>query len=164
MRRATGLALLVMIAGVSAVEAKAQSECTAPVCHAAMRFLDAYAAGDEAAVMAALSGGPLHMYGSDVSELADDRAAVKKIFDADRRLWQHSASWGEVSHVSSVTKGDVSSLFFDRVFRAGGREVVVRFAMVWVKEGDAWRLAQSSNTVPTTGQSAEQLTRVNDKQ
>jgi hypothetical protein len=123
-----------------------------------MRFLDAYAAGDETTVMAALSQGPLHMYGSDVSEVAGDRAGVKKIFDADQRLWQKSASWGAVSHVSAVTQAGVSSLFFDRVFKVGGREVVVRFAMVWVKEGDAWKLAQSSNTVPTTGQSAEQLT------
>ena len=160
----TGLALWVMIAGVSAVEAKAQSECRPPVCQAAMRFLDAYVAGDESAVMAALSQGPLHMYGSDVSEVADDRAGVKKIFDADQRLWQHSASWGEVSHVSTLIRGDVSTLFFDREFKVGGREVVVRFAMVWVKEGETWKLAQSSNTVPTTGQSAEQLTRVNDKQ
>ena len=159
MRRPLGCALLLLIASVCAVEAKAQSECTAPVCQAAMQFLDAYAAGDEAVVMAALSQGPLHMYGSDVSEVADDRAGVKKIFDADQKLWQKSASWGAASHVSSVMKGDMSSLFFDRVFKAGGREVVVRFAMVWVKEGDAWRLAQSSNTVPTTGQSAEQLTR-----
>lgn len=108
--------------------------------------------------MATLSQGPLYMYGSDVSEVAVDRAGVKKIFDADQRLWQHSASWGAVSHVSSVTRGDLSTLFFDRVFKAGGHEVVVRFAMVWVKEGDAWKLAQSSNTVPTTGQSAEELT------
>jgi hypothetical protein len=124
-----------------------------------MRFLDAYARGDAEAVMAVLSAGPLHVYGSDVSEVAESREGVRRILDADQRLWAHGASWGEVSHLSSVTRGGVSSLFFDRVFKVGERQVVVRFAMVWVKEGGVWRLAQSSNTVPTTGQSAEELTR-----
>src|ERR1700761_6745176 len=89
MRRPLGCALLLMFASVCAIEAKAQSECNAPVCQAAMRFLDAYAAGDETTVMAALSEGALHMYGSDVSEFAEDRTGVKRIFDADQKLWQH---------------------------------------------------------------------------
>ena len=151
----SGLAIIL----TCVTSAQAKMECGAPVSEQGMKFLDAYAAGDEPAVMGALSGGALHMYGSDVSEVAEDRAGVKRIFDADQRLWQHSASWGAVSHLSSVGDGGVCSLFFDRVFKVGGREVPVRFAMVWVKEDGAWRLAQSSNTVPTIGQSAEALTR-----
>jgi len=149
--------LLFLITIVSAIEAKAQTECSAPGCQAAMQFLDAYAAGDEAAVMSALSRGALHMYGSDVSEIASDREGVKRIFEAGQKLWQKNASWHAISNVSTVTRGDVSTLFFDRVFQVGEREVVVRFAMVWIKEGGTWKLAQSSTTVPTTGQSAEDL-------
>jgi len=41
MRRPLELVLLFLITLVSAIEAKAQSECSAPVCQAAMQFLDA---------------------------------------------------------------------------------------------------------------------------
>jgi hypothetical protein len=148
---------IMMVAAGCAAAAHAQPECTTPVCQTAMRFLDAYAAGNEAAVMSTLSAGPLHVYGSDLNEFAADRDGVKRIFDADQKLWKSTASWGAVSNVSTVTAENISTLFFDRIFKVGGREIPVRFAMVWVKEGDTWKLTQSSNTVPTTGQSAEQL-------
>jgi len=93
-----------------------------------------------------------------------DHEGVKRILEADQKRWQKNASWHAISNVSTVTREDVSTLFFDRVFKVGERQVAVRFAMVWIKGGGTWKLAQSSTTVPTTEQSAEDFVRAAAKQ
>jgi hypothetical protein len=119
-----------------------------------MAFLNSYAGGDKAAVIAAVEPN-VHLYGSDLSETYNGVGGASDMFDHDMRLWGGSAKFGTMWHVTAVREGNLESIVFDIPFTAGRNPTVtVRFAMVWHLEGDIWKLAQSSNTVPTIGQSA----------
>src|SRR6185312_5873748 len=111
-------------------------------------YLDAYVAGNWGAVSAILSSKPIAIYGSDVSEFATSPEAFKAEFDADQKLWRGGASLGETSQVSEFHDGPVTTLFFTREFKIGGRTLPVRFATVWHLEGGQWKLVQSANAVP----------------
>jgi hypothetical protein len=124
-------------------------------------YLDAYVAGNWGAVSAALSSKPIAIYGSDLSEFATSREAFKAEFDADQALWRGGASLGETSQVSEFHDGPVATLFFTREFKIGGRTLPVRFATVWHLERGQWKLVESSNAVPTVGQSAAEILKGN---
>ena len=56
--------------------------------------------------------------------------------------------------------GQQATAHFHVRFSAGGAApVTVRFATNWRKVDGQWRLMQSANTVPTSGQSAAELVR-----
>ncbi len=121
-------------------------------------LLDAYARGDRAAVLSMVDGDSVTIYGSDAAEIFHGAAAIGKMLDDDQRLWGGAAKIGTMEHVTTVKEGNLASIFFDAPFSAGGRPAVpVRFAMVWKRSGKKWLLVQSSNVVPTRGQSAEEL-------
>ena len=120
-------------------------------------FMDAYVRGDWSTVETFLNPRPLYVYGSDVSEFAADASAFKRMFEADQKLWRGAAHWGEMSQVSSFQTGPVATLFFNRVFTLGEQRITVRFSTVWRRERAGWKLIQSSNAVPTVGQSATEL-------
>jgi ketosteroid isomerase-like protein len=121
-------------------------------------FLDAYARGDRASVLRLVDGEAVTVYGSDEDEVFTGAAAVGTMLEEDQRLWGGPATIGPMEHVSVVESGDVASVFFDAPFAVhGGPSIPVRFAMVWRRSHDAWRLVQSSNVVPTRGQSAARL-------
>jgi hypothetical protein len=123
----------------------------------AMAFLDAYAAGNWNKVQAVLSKRGVHIYGSDVSEFSAGEAGVKAMFDNDQKLWRGGAHFGATSQLTSVKSGHLATVFFNRVFEVGTQQVIVRFSTVWQLESGAWKLIQSSNVVPTTGQSAADI-------
>jgi hypothetical protein len=123
----------------------------------AAAFLKAYAAGDRATVMSMTDKDDLHVYGSDISEASTGVDAFGKMFDLDQKLWQGSASFGEMSDISTVKSGPLATLFFDDDFTVGGHTLKIRFATVWKLERGQWKLVQSSNVVPTTGQSAADI-------
>jgi hypothetical protein len=79
------------------------------------------------------------------------------MFEDDRKLWGGKAAFGPLTHVSSAHAGSLTTLFFDTDFSLGGKSLPLRVATVWRKEHGAWKLAQGSNVVPTTGRSAAEL-------
>ncbi len=120
-------------------------------------FLNAYAKGDRAAVLGMIDPS-VTAYGSDISEIAHGVAGVALMLDADRRLWGGPARIGEMRDVSMASGGDLAALTFDAPFELAGRPaVMVRFSMVWRRDGHGWRLVQSVNSTPTVGQSADEL-------
>jgi ketosteroid isomerase-like protein len=124
----------------------------------AAEFLRAYAAGNHDAVMRVIADDSIHVYGSDVAEVVTTKAGLQAMFDADQQLWRGTASFGSMRNVSSVAAGSLVTLFFDAPFIVGGHpEVIVRFATVWRRDGASWKLVQSTNVVPTVGQSAAEL-------
>jgi hypothetical protein len=125
--------------------------------NSARRFLDAYGRGDEAQVMSMVTAGDFHAYGSDAAEAIEGREAFRSMLADDQKLWGGKASIGPMTHVSAIQSGKLATLFFDAEFSLSGRTVPIRFATVWRKEHGAWRLAQESNVVPTTGQSAGEI-------
>lgn len=122
----------------------------------ARTMLDAYAAGDRAAVQASLDR-EIHVYGSDRQEVASTPAGFMALYDTDQRLWRGGASFGPMQNVSLVSDGRLAGLFFDREFTVGGRGTLVRFATVWRREKAGWKLVQSANVAPTAGQSGAEL-------
>ena len=137
----------------------AASPCYAidPVEVQTQAFLTAYANGDRASVLSAIDTGTV-IYGSDAAEVFRGPDEVRTMLENDRKLWGDSARIGPMQHVSVIHRGDIVSIFFDAPFSAGGRPpVLVRFAFVWTLAHGHWLLAQGSNTVPTTGQSAAEL-------
>jgi len=122
-------------------------------------FLDAYARADASAVLALTDPDTLTVYGSDVSEFVQGRAAFLAMLANDARLWQNSAHIGPMKHISTVVSGDiVATIFFDATFTVGDRPAVpIRCSLVWQRHGRRWLLRQASNTVPTTGQSAAEI-------
>jgi hypothetical protein len=123
----------------------------------AKALLDAYAKGDEPAVMAVIDPN-IRLYGSDVAEIYSGREGAGKMFDMDTRLWGSDARFGDLRAISEIRSGDLATLFFDVPFSVANRpEILVRFATLWRYSDGAWRLIQSADMVPTAGQSAEEL-------
>lgn len=121
------------------------------------QFLDAYARGDKAAVLSQLDPS-IVMYGSDAAELFRGPDAVAGLLDLDQKLWGGSATIGEIKDLTVTEGSDLRVATFHAPFSVGGRPPLpVRFTMVWKRSPDGWRLVHSTNTVPTTGQSAEAL-------
>ncbi len=120
-------------------------------------LLASYAGNDVEAVLRLCDLDQIAIYGSDVSEVARGADAVRQMMADDFKLWG-SAQFGEPRELEVRQGGDLATAFFNVPFRAGGqKELVVRVATVWHKEGGAWRLTESSNTVPTVGSSAREL-------
>ncbi|MDR3528250.1 MAG: nuclear transport factor 2 family protein [Rhizomicrobium sp.] len=127
-------------------------------------YLNSYAIGDRAAVLGALDP-DVRSYGSDVAEVFSGKDAVAKMFDEDMKLWGATAKFGEMHNVSIVSEGALETIFFDVPFSVAGRPPVqVRVAMVWRSGAQGWKLVQSSNTVPTVGQSAADILKSLSKQ
>ena len=121
-------------------------------------FLDAYARGDRATVISMIDPERITVFGSDLEEVFRGKAAVEKMLGDDLRLWKGSARIFDMQHVSVFQEGSFASIFFDAWFQvAGAKPVPVRFSMVWRRARKDWKLVQSSNVVPTQGQSAEKL-------
>jgi SnoaL-like domain len=121
-------------------------------------LLDAYARGDRSTVLGLIDENSITVYGSDFAEVCHGSAAFETLLSNDLRLWGGPAHIGAMEHVSIIETDGMASIFFDAPFSAGGRPPLpVRFAMVWRRTGDEWRLVQSSNVAPTQGQSAAQL-------
>jgi hypothetical protein len=124
-------------------------------------FLDAYARGDRDKVLPLLDPG-IAIYGSDAAEISNGTEAASTLITNDQHLWGGPAHIGEMKNVSLIRQGNLASIFFDANFSAGGRPPVpVRFAMVWRHTSGKWLLVQSSNVVPTQGQSAADLLKKN---
>ena len=138
-----------MLAG-AATPAAAQADLT----QAVSAFLNSYASGDKAAVIAAVEPN-VHLYGVDLSQTYNGVEGAADMFDHDLRLWGGAAKFGTMWHVTAVREGNLESIMFDIPFTAGASGTVTeRFAMVWHLEGETWKLAQSSTSLPATGQSA----------
>lgn len=125
------------------------------------RFLDSYVGNDEQAVRAFLAP-DVKAYGTDVSEFFSGPDGVVEMLRNDQKLWRRSGSLGDVAHSSVVGGCGLASVAFHRPFLIPGRPAVhVRFNMIIRDDGERWLLAQSANSVPTVGQSAEELLKAN---
>lgn len=121
-------------------------------------FLDAYARADAPAVLALTDSAHLTIYGSDISEFVQGRAAFLTMLQNDARLWQNSAHIGRMQHISTIVSGNLATIFFDADFTVGSRPAVpIRCSLVWQRHGHRWLLRQAANVVPTTGQSAAEI-------
>lgn len=124
------------------------------------RFLDAYASGDRQKVLSLIDRTNIVMYGSDLAEVVRGSDAVLKLLDEDQRLWGGTARMGEMEHVSTIESKGLASIVFNVSFSVGGRPPIpVRVVAVWKRVGKEWLLVQSSNSVVTEHQSAEELLR-----
>jgi hypothetical protein len=121
-------------------------------------LLDAYAANDQAGVLALVdSRGGFVMYGSDVSEVVHDAAGLKQMMDNDFKLW-HTARFGPVAGLDVRAGGALATAFFHVPFSVGAQPpLTVRITTVWRNVDGAWLLTQSANTVPTVGSSASEI-------
>ena len=120
-------------------------------------FLDAYARSDAATVLNAIDQDTV-IYGSDVAEIFHGPDGARAMLKLDTQLWQGAATIGPMRDVSTTSSGSITSIFFNADFKLGPRPAVpVRFCMIWKKTGARWMILQSSNTVPTTHQSAAEL-------
>jgi hypothetical protein len=159
-RRSVGVVAGLCVIGVVAVyaaDSPGSDSAETSIEKTATRFMDAYVAGDWMSVERHLTTGNLYVYGSDLSEFSRDRAGFKAMFENDQKLWRRAARLGAMSKISSIRNGDLATLFFNRVFEVGGRKLTVRFCTVWRREKGDWKLVQSANAVPTTGQSAADI-------
>lgn len=152
---AIGLAALFTLSAAGAGEPDLRQTVTS--------FLQSYAKGDRAAVEGQIDPA-IHIYGSDVAESYSGIAGFDRIFESDTKLWGGAAKFGAISDVSTAREGNLATIFFDAPFSVGSRPAVpVRFAMVWRLENGAWKLVQSSNVVPTVGQSADDILKPSSK-
>lgn len=139
--------------------ASATAHRTNDVIETTRDFLDTYARGDERKALSFVTSGRPHIFGSDVSEATDSREGFVEMLHADHLLWKSPVKFGPMRHVSEERCDRLATVFFDADFVLGGHSIPVRFAMVWRRENGAWKLIQSSNVVPTIGQSASELLR-----
>jgi ketosteroid isomerase-like protein len=120
-------------------------------------FLDAYVHGDTDTILQSIDNDAV-VYGSDAGEVFRGRAGVATMMREDAQLWRGSATIGDMTDVSVVEQGDLSTIFFNAPFRVGNREPVpVRFCLIWKRSGGHWLLVQSQSAALTQGQSAAAL-------
>jgi ketosteroid isomerase-like protein len=120
------------------------------------QLLQRYAANDVDGVLALLDG-EFIVYGSDAAELVRTPQQLRQLMQDDFALWR-TAKFGHLRDLDLRVNGSLATAYFHVPFSAGGRApLTVRFSTTWRKTGGEWRLAQSANTVPTTGQSAAAL-------
>jgi ketosteroid isomerase-like protein len=120
-------------------------------------FLDSYTRGDARAVTAMVEPDVV-LYGSDIREIFHGPEGVRKMLAGDQSLWKGEAKLGELQQLSITSGADLCVLTFHAPFTLGARgPVQVRFTVAWRKGPDGWLLAQSANSTPTVGESAEEL-------
>jgi hypothetical protein len=120
-------------------------------------LLDAYAKGDRPYLKAHIDP-TFNGYGSDLAEVVHGPAAFDHMLEQDLQLWGGSAHIGAMRDVSLVQQKDFASIFFNADFSLPNQKPIpLRFAMVWHRVHGSWLLVQSSNVVPTQGQSAAEL-------
>jgi hypothetical protein len=120
-------------------------------------LLAAYAADEPDKVLAMVDPRGFAVYGSDVAEVVRTPAELRQLMADDFALWK-TAGFGTPANLDIRVDGATASAFFDVPFSAGGAPpVTVRFATTRHRDGDAWRLMQAANVVPTTGSSAHAL-------
>ena len=149
--------LVMTIASFALIAVTPAVSQTPPIVNQTRLFLDAYARGDRTTVLSFVEE-TVTVYGSDVAEIVHGRAALEKMITDDHRLWGDTAHIGLMEHISVIEGKGLASIFFDAPFSAGGQSSVpVRFALTWRHSRKGWQLVQSSNVVPTQGQSATDL-------
>ena len=152
------LFLMPLIPGAAAAQQRHHDEGRAALLQQSRKFLDAYASGDRRTVLGMVDADQITVYGSDVAEVLHRSAEFALMLVNDQKLWGGSAKIGPMRDVSTVVRGDLGTVFFDAGFSVGTQpEVTVRFATVWRQTRKGWLLVQSSNCVPTSGQSALEL-------
>ncbi|MFL6548229.1 MAG: nuclear transport factor 2 family protein [Povalibacter sp.] len=120
-------------------------------------LLHRYASNDPEGVVALIDSNDFTMYGSDISEVVHSTDELRALMRNDFLLWG-TASFGELKDFDSREDGNLATTFFTASFKPGSfTSLPVRFSMTWRKHDGQWLLTQSSNTVPTVGQSAAEL-------
>jgi hypothetical protein len=149
--------IAMMLLGLSLLAGQTAHGVAPGVQEETRRFLDGYAKGDEAQLLTMIAP-EFTAYGSDASEVFHGPEAFRRMLADDQRLWGGKASIGPMKDVSVAQGESMACVMFDADFKVGDRPpVLVRFAVTWKLVGGRWLVAQSSNTVPTVGQSAAEL-------
>jgi ketosteroid isomerase-like protein len=160
MNAARAVATIVLLAALAAPPSPGRAQdadARRQVEDSVAALLAAYAADDPDKVLSMLDARGFVVYGSDAAEVVRTPAELRQLMADDFALWQ-TASFGTPANLDIRVEGAMASAFFDVPFSAGGRPpLTVRFATTWHRDGDAWRLVQSANVVPTTGSSAHAL-------
>lgn len=102
-------------------------------------------------------------FGADSAEVATTLEGVMQRIRDDQVLWDSLVA-GPMRNLRVEDGGTLAVAMFDvgtEVYRGPGRaHYLIRFAMTWRRGADGrWRLVQSMNSVPTTGQSAAEIIR-----
>ena len=119
--------------------------------------LDAYAKGDRSYLKSHLDP-TFTAYGSDLAEVIHGPAAFDHMLEQDLLLWGGPVHIGTMRDISLVQHKDFASIFFNADFSLHDQKPLpLRVAMVWHRSHGHWLLIQSSNVVPTQGQSAAEL-------
>jgi hypothetical protein len=120
-------------------------------------LLARYASNDQEGVISMLDTSGFTLYGSDVAELVRTPAGVRELMTNDFALWQ-TAKFEAIQDLDVVLQGAVATAYFHVPLSVGGRPpILVRISTTWRRVDGEWLLAQSANTVPTTGSSAAEL-------
>jgi ketosteroid isomerase-like protein len=152
-----GAVMMVVAAATTAGATKPSAVATPNVVEVTRDFLDDYARGDREKILAEVDP-QIVIYGSDAAEVFRGVEGARKMVADDQKLWRGGAKIGEMQDISVVGSGDLTAIIFQAPFTLGAQApVLVRFSMLWKHAAGGWRLMQSANAVPTTGQSAEAL-------
>lgn len=158
------------LAVIAACAAPARSPSPSPsadqqpeLARRAAELLDAYGHKDNARLAGMLDPERVAFYGADSAEVAMTREGVMRRIRDDQMLWDSLVA-GPPRNLRVEHAGPLAVTMFDvgtEVYRGGGRaHYLVRFAITWRRGPDGeWRVAQSMNSVPTTGQSAAEIIR-----
>lgn len=136
---------------------------TAEIARRSAALLDAYGHKHNARLQAMLDPERVAFFGADSAGVATTPESVMQRIRDDQMLWD-SLIAGPIRNLRVEHGGRLAVAMFDvgtEVHRGPGRaHYLIRFAMTWRRGADGeWRLVQSMNSVPTTGQSAAEIIR-----
>jgi ketosteroid isomerase-like protein len=165
-RRVAALCACAWLAGCAAPRSPSPSPVADPgpeVARRSAELLHAYGHKDNARLRAMLDPDRVAFYGADSAEVATTLQGVMQRIRDDQALWDSLVA-GPMRNLRVEGDGRFAVAMFDvgtEVYRGPGlAHYLVRFAMTWRRGADGeWRLVQSMNSVPTTGQSAAEIIR-----
>lgn len=157
------LAAVAACAGIRPAAAPSTADRESEVARRSAELLDAYGHKDNARLQAMLDPERVAFFGADSAEVAMTLDDVMRRIRDDQMLWD-SLIAGPLRTLRVEGDGALAVAMFDvgtEVHRGAVRaHYLIRFAMTWRRGEDGeWRLTQSMNSVPTTGQSAAEIIR-----
>ena len=116
-------------------------------------LLERYAANDQDGVVEMLDPSGVTILGTDLGEIIHTPSQLRALMDADFRLWT-TAKFTDIRAFDFRSDGTLATAYFVASFSpAGGPSIPIRITTTWRKTNKNWYLTQSSNAVPTVGQS-----------
>lgn len=118
----------------------------------AMQFLNAYASRDiEMCMQFMASDRKLMVMGTNLDEVFETHDAIRNSLQRDFAAMSN-IQWGAPNHISAETTDSIASVLIELpvsyVADKKQEEVMLRYALLFIRQDDRWRIVQAMASLP----------------